>query len=37
MTATTESEFVRNGDAQRIIQDLEKTGLTQLEDAFHST
>ncbi len=27
-----ESEFVRNGDVQRIIQELEKTGLTEWED-----
>jgi arginyl-tRNA synthetase len=27
-----ESEFVRNGDVQRIIHELEKTGLTQWED-----
>lgn len=27
-----ESEFVRNGDVQRIVQELEKTGLTEWED-----
>lgn len=27
-----ESEFVRNGDVQKVISDLEKTGLTQWED-----
>jgi arginyl-tRNA synthetase len=27
-----ESEFVRNGDVQKVIADLEKTGLTERED-----